>query len=156
MSTEDNKALVRRWYEEFNQRNLARVDELFTPDYVYHNPPTTLHGREEFKQFLSLYLTAFPDARFTVEDELAEGDLVASRSTLRGTHQGEFMGIPPTGKPVTVTGMSIDRIVGGKFVEGWLNFDALGMLQQLGVIGGTGDAATNARHIVAARTRAEA
>jgi len=93
-----------------------------------------LHGPEEFKQFLSLYLTAFPDARFTVEDDLAEGDLVVSRSTLCGTHQGEFMGIPPTGKPVTVTGIAIDRIVGGKFVEGWLNFDALGMLHQLGVI----------------------
>ncbi len=140
MSTEDNKALVRRWYEDFNQRNLARVDELFTPDYVYHNPPTTLHGPEEFKQFLSLYLTAFPDARFTVEDELAEGDRVASRSTFHGTHQGEFMGIPPTGKPVTVTGIGIDRIVGGKFVEGWLNFDALGMLQQLGVIPALGQA----------------
>jgi steroid delta-isomerase-like uncharacterized protein len=119
---------VRRWYEEFNQRNLTIVDELFTPDYVYHNPPTTLHGPEEFKQFLSLYLTAFPDARFTVEDDIAEGDLVASRATLRGTHQGEFMGIPPTGKPVTVTGIAIDRIVGGKFVEGWLNFDACGIL----------------------------
>jgi steroid delta-isomerase-like uncharacterized protein len=134
MSTQDNKTLVRRWYEDFNQRNLTIVDELFTPDYVYHNPPTTLHGPEEFKQFLSLYLTAFPDARFTVEDDLAEGDRVASRATLRGTHQGEFMGIPPTGKPVTVTGIAIDRIVGGKFVEGWLNFAALGMLQQLGVI----------------------
>ncbi len=134
MSTEDNKALVRRWYEDFNQRNLAIVDELFTPDYVYHNPPTTLHGPEEFKQFLSLYLTAFPDAHFTVEDEIAEGDRVASRATLRGTHQGEFMGIPPTGKPMTVTGIGIDRIVDGKFVEGWLNFDALGMLQQLGVV----------------------
>jgi predicted ester cyclase len=77
MSTEDNKALVRRWYEDFNQRNLA-MDELFSPDYVYHNPPTTLHGLEEFKQFLSLYLTAFPDARFTVEDELAEGDRASS------------------------------------------------------------------------------
>jgi steroid delta-isomerase-like uncharacterized protein len=131
MSNEVNKALVCRWYEDFNQRNLAIVDELFTLDYVYHNPPTTLHGPEEFKQFLSLYLTAFPDARFTVEDE---GDLVASRSTLRGTHQSKFMGIPPTGKPVTVTGIAVDRIVGGKFVEGWLNFDALGMLQQLGVI----------------------
>ena len=84
---------------------------------------------------MSLYLTAFPDARFTVEDELAEGDRVVSRSTLRGTHQGEFMGIPPTGKPVTVTGMSIDRIV-----EGWLNFDGLGMLQQLGVIPAPGQA----------------
>ena len=135
MSTEDNKALVRRFYEEvINQRNLDLVDELCTTTHVYHNPPTTLHGREEFKQLLSVYITAFPDARFTVEDEIAEGERVASRYTFRGTHQGELMGIPPTGKPVTVTGMIINRIVNGQSEEGWLNFDALGMLQQLGVI----------------------
>jgi len=135
MSTEDNKALVRRFYEEvFNQRNLALVDHLFTTNHVFHNPPTTLHGREEFKQLLSLYITAFPDARFTVEEEIAEGERVASRYTFRGTHQGELMGIPPTGKQVAVTGMIINRIVNGKSEEGWLNFDALGMLQQLGVV----------------------
>jgi len=92
----------------------------------------TLRGRDEFKQLLSLYITAFPDARFTVEDQIAEGDRVASRYTFRGTHQGELMGIAPTGKQVTVTGMIINRIVNGKSEEGWLNFDALGMLQQLG------------------------
>ena len=86
MSTEDNKALVRRWYEDFNQRNLT-MDELFSPDFVYHTPSMTFHGLEEFKQFLSHYLTAFPDARFTVEDEIAEGELVASRATLHGTHR---------------------------------------------------------------------
>ncbi len=135
MSTEDNKALVRRLYEEvFNQRKLAVVDELCTTHHVFHNPPTTLHGREEFKQLLSLYFTAFPDARFTVEDQIVQGDKVASRYTFRGTHQGELMGIPPTGKQVTVTGITINRIAGGKSEEGWLNFDALGMLQQLGVI----------------------
>jgi steroid delta-isomerase-like uncharacterized protein len=135
MSTEDNKALVRRFYEEvFNQRNLALVDQLFTTNHVFHNPPTTLHGREEFKQLLSVYITAFPDARFTVEEEIAEGERVASRYTFRGTHQGELMGNPPTGKQVTVTGMIINRIVNGKSEEGWLNFDALGMVQQLGVV----------------------
>ncbi len=135
MSTEDNKALVRRFYEEvFNQRNLALVDELCTTTQVFHNPPTTLHGREEFKQLLSLYTRAFPDARFTIEDQIAEGNMVASRYTFRGTQRGELMGIAPTGKPVTVTGITINRIAGGKSEEGWLNFDALGMLQQLGVI----------------------
>jgi steroid delta-isomerase-like uncharacterized protein len=134
MSTEDNKALVRRLYEEvFNHRKLALVDELCTTNHVFHNPPTTLQGREEFKQLLSLYITAFPDARFTVEDQIAEGDRVASRYTFRGTHHGELMGIPPTDKQVTVTGITINRIVNGKSEEGWLNFDALGMLQQLGV-----------------------
>ncbi len=135
MSTENNKALVRRFYEDvFNQRNLALVDELCSTNHVFHNPPTTLHGREEFKQLLSLYITAFPDARFTVEDQIAEGDRVTSRYTFRGTHQGELMGIPPTGKQVTVTGIIINRIAGGQSVEGWLNFDALGLLQQLGAI----------------------
>ena len=135
MSPENNKALVRRFYEEvFNQRNLAVVDEICTSDHQFHNPPTTLHGREEFKQLLSLYLTAFPDARFTVEDEIAEGDRVASRYTFRGTHQVALMGIPPTGKQVTVTGIIMNRIAGGKSAEGWLNFDALGLLQQLGVV----------------------
>ena len=135
MSTEDNKALVRRFYEEvINQRNLDLVDELCTTTHVYHNPPTTLHGREEFKQLLSLYITAFPDARLSVEDQIAEGDKVVTRYTFRGTHQADLMGIPPTGKQVTVTGMIITRTVNGKSEEGWLNFDALGMLQQLGVI----------------------
>ena len=135
MSTEDNKVLVRRFYEEvINQKNLALVDELCTTTHVYHNPPTTLHGREEFKQLLSLYITAFSDARLTVEDQIAEGDRVVTRYTFRGTHQADLMGIPPTGKPVTVTGIIITRIVNGKSEEGWLNFDALGMLQQLGAL----------------------
>ncbi|MFL5699246.1 MAG: ester cyclase [Ktedonobacteraceae bacterium] len=135
MSTEDNKALVRRFYEQvINQKNLTLVDELCTTTHVYHNPPTTLHGREEFKQLLSLYTTAFPDARLSVENQLAEGDQVVIRYTFRGTHQADLIGIPPTGKQVTVTGMIITRIVNGTFEEGWLNFDALGMLQQLGVI----------------------
>ena len=141
MSAEDNKAIVRRFYEEvFNQRNLAVVDELCTTNHLFHNPHTTLQGREEFKQLLSVYITAFPDARFTVEDLIAEGDRVASRYTFRGTHQGDLMGIPPTGKQVTVTGIIINRIVNGKSEEGWLNFDALGMLQQLGVAPAPGQA----------------
>ncbi len=141
MSTETNKTLVRRFYEDlFNQRNLALVDELCSTNHVFHNPPTTLRGREEFKQLLSLYITAFPDARFTVEDEIADGDRVASRYTFRGTHRGELLGIPPTGKQVTVTGIIINRIVNGKSEEGWLNFDALGLMQQLGVIPAPGQA----------------
>lgn len=135
MSTEDNKALVRRFYEDvFNQRNLALVDQLCSATHVFHNPPTILHGREEFKQLLSVYLTAFPDARFTVEDEIAEGDRVVSRYTFRGTHQGELMGISPTGKQISVSGIIINRIVNGKSEEGWLNFDALGLLQQIGAV----------------------
>ncbi len=137
MSAEEKKTIAHRFYEEvFNQRNLALVDEICSTNHVFHNPPTTLHGREEFKQLLSLYISAFPDARFTVEDQIVEGDRVASRYTFRGTHQGDLMGVAPTGKQVTVTGMIINRIVDGKSEEGWLNFDALGMLLQLGAIPG--------------------
>ena len=134
MSTEDNKAHVRRGFEAVNQKNLAVFDELLTPDVVFHNASTTMQGLEAYKQFLSMYMTAFPDLHFTIEDMIAEGDTVVARFTTRGTHQGNLMGIPPTGKQVSGTGMFIDRLVNGKAVEQWFNGDDLGLLQQLGVI----------------------
>ena len=134
MSTEDNKAHVRRGFEEVNQKNLAVFDELLTPDVVFHNASATMQGLEAYKQFLSMYMTAFPDLHFTIEDTIAEGDTVVARFTTRGTHLGNLMGIPPTGKQVSGTGMFIDRIVNGKAVEQWFNTDDLGLLQQLGVI----------------------
>ena len=134
MSTEDNKAHVRRGFEAVNQKNLAVFDELLTPDVVFHNASTTMQGLEAYKQFLSMYMTAFPDLHFTIEDMIAEGDTVVARFTTRGTHQGNLMGIPPTGKQVSGTGMFIDRIVNGKGVEQWFNTDDLGLLQQLGVV----------------------
>lgn len=141
MSTEENKATVRHEYEEaFNQRNLAVLDELNSPDFVFHNASTTMQGIEAFKQFLSLYLTAFADARFTVEDLIAEGDSVVARHTFRGTQTGELMGIPSTGKQVTTTGITITRFANGKGVELWGNSDDLGLLQQLGVIPAPGQA----------------
>lgn len=140
MSTEDNKALARRAYEVLNQRNLALVDELCAPDIVDHNASMTIQGLEAYKQFLSMYLTASPDLYFTIEDQVAEGDKVGTRYTARGTHLGPFMGIPPTGKHVTVTGISIIRVADGKIVEEWANGDNLGLLQQLGVIPAPGQA----------------
>ncbi len=136
MSTEDNKATVRRFYEEvFNKKNIAGVDAFVGPNAIDHGlPPGLSTGVEGTKQFIGMYLAAFPDLHVTVEDLIAEGDTVTSRWTTRGTHQGELMGIPPTGKQVTVTGIEIYRFAGGKSVEHWLEFDALGMLQQLGVI----------------------
>ena len=135
MSTEENKALVRRWTEEDNKRNLAGIVELCAPGYVVHGtgafPDMDL---ATMKQMTLAFWTAFPDGHYTVEDLIAEGDKVARRLTFRGTHQGEFMGIPPTGKQVSVTGIAIDRIKDGKFVEGWMNEDNLGLLQQLGAI----------------------
>jgi predicted ester cyclase len=120
MSTEENKALVRRWNEAFNKQNLAAMEELYA-------------DAGAIQRHTALW-TAFPDLHYTVEDLIADGDKVVVRGTLRGTHQGDFMGIPPTGKQVSLTGITIDRIKDGKFVEGWANADMLGLLQQLGVI----------------------
>ncbi len=140
MSTEENKALDRRFTEEvWNRGNLAVVDELMSADYHEHDP-TIPAGSEGFKQFVLMYRSAFPDVNFTIEDQIAEGDKVVSRWTARGTHKGELMGIPPTGKQVTVTGIVIGRYANGKLVEGWSNYDALGMLQQLGAVPPPGQA----------------
>jgi predicted ester cyclase len=98
MSTEDNKALARRGFEEtLNQRNLTVLDAPHVPDFVYHAASRMIQGREPFKQFMSMLLTAFPDLHFSIEDVIGEGDKVVVRFTGRGTHQGDFMGIPPTG-----------------------------------------------------------
>ena len=135
MSTEENKAIARRYIEElFNQKNLATVDELNTPDFVLHNDATTIQGLESYKQFLSMYLTAFPDLHMTIEDMIAEGDIVAERVSIRGTHKGDLMGIPPTGKQVTIPAIYIVRFANGKGVEVWANTDILGLLLQLGVV----------------------
>jgi len=135
MSSEDNKVLVRRVFEDvLNQGNLALVDELFSPDHVEHTTTGPVHGTEGMKQYYMIYRTAFPDAHYTVEDQIAEGDKVVTWWSARGTHQGPLMGIPPTGKQGTVTGIGIGRFEGGKLVEAWTEFDALGMMQQLGVV----------------------
>lgn len=142
MSTENNKALIRRFYEEvFNQKKRAAIDEFSDPNYVDHTaPPGLPAGIEGQKQLIGMYLTAFPDLHLTVEDMIAEGDKVVSRWSGSGTHQGKFMGIPPTGKQGTVTGIEIIRIAGSKFVEHWMELDALGLLQQLGVVPAPGQA----------------
>jgi steroid delta-isomerase-like uncharacterized protein len=112
------------------------VDELFAPHYVLHDPavPGEVRGPEGIKQYVGMYRSAYPDTRFTVEDQIAEGDEVATRWTGRGTHRGELMGIPPTGREVTITGITIDSVSGGRIEEEWNNFDQLGLLQQLGVV----------------------
>jgi predicted ester cyclase len=136
ISTEVNKASMRRFYDEvFNKKNTAAIDEFIDPNQVDHAaPPGTPGGLEGARQTVTMYLTAFPDLYFTVEDHIAEGDKVVARLTVRGTQQGVFMGIPPTGKHVTVTAIDINRFAGGKSVEHWLNMDTLGLLQQLGVV----------------------
>ena len=136
MSTEQNKALVRRFYDEvFNKKNLAVSDDFLAPHIIEHSlPPGLPSGSEGSRQFIGMYLTAFPDLHLTAEDMIAEGDEVAARFTMRGTHKGEFMGIPSTGKQVTMTGIQIVRVADGRIAENWVNLDALGLLQQLGVI----------------------
>ena len=137
MSAEENKANARRFYDEVcNKGNLDLLDELADPNTVAHQADgNDIRGHEALKQFVKMYYTAFPDLRFTVEDQVAEGDKVVTRWLAEGTHNGELMGIAPTGKHVAgVTGISIDRYSGGKFVESWRNWDTLGLMQQLGVI----------------------
>ena len=133
--SEQNKALNRRFYEACNDNNLDAFDELMAADAVDHDlPPGLPPGRDGVKAFLGMFLSAFPDLTFTIEDQIAEGDRVVTRWTATGTHNGELMGIPATGKQVTVTGLDINRFSGGKSVEHWGQFDQMGMMQQLGVI----------------------
>ena len=114
---------------------MAALEELYTPDYVYHGPGVFGDmDRAAMIQMTPAFYTAFPDLHYAVEDLVAEGDKVVIRYTFRGTHQGAFMGVPATGKVVTFTGIYISRIAGGKFVEDWESFDSLGLLQQLGAI----------------------
>jgi len=137
MSTEENKALVRRQFEAiWNGGNLALIDELYAPNYTNHDPanPDQAPGPAGFTQRVGLYRTALPDLHLTVEDQVAEDDRVVTRWTASGTHQGDLMGIPPTGKSVSVTGMLISRIESGKFVEEWVNWDTLGLLRQVGAV----------------------
>lgn len=140
MSTEENKLVLRRFWEEvFNGKKLATIDELFATDWVYHGAGgQIIHGPEELKQFLSMYFNAFPDFRADVEDLVAEGDKVASRATCYGTHKGELMGITPTGKQVTVPVICISRLEDNRIVEDFELVDIFGMLQQLGVISPAG------------------
>ncbi len=135
MSAEENKTLARRLFEESVGGNLAVMDEVVADDIVDHSAwEGQGPGREGYKQAMAYVFAAFPDARTLVEDQIAEGDKVVTRWTIRATHQGEFLDVPATGKQVTVTGISIHRIACGKIVGEWTNLDMLGLLQQLGAI----------------------
>jgi predicted ester cyclase len=134
--SEENKALVRRWFTELDKGNDHIVDELVAIDYIDHNPPLPdmAPGREGVKQANALLRAAFPDARHAIEDQIAEGDKVVTRLNARATFQGAILGIPPNGKLITVEGISIHRIAGGQFVEHWAVGDNLSLYQQLGAI----------------------
>ena len=135
--SEGNKANVRRLFEEvWNKGYLPVADELFAPTYTHHDSSTPDVGRgpESEKKRATLYRTAFPDLRLTIEDIIAEGETVMARWSCRGTHKGDLSGIAPTGKQFTISGVSIARLANGKMAEGWINWDALGLMQQLGVV----------------------
>jgi len=135
--SEENKALARRFYAEvFGQGNMSVIDDLMAPDFVDHNPPGPgfAPGREGTQQVVGMFRSAFPDLQFIVEDQIAEGDKVVNRLAVKGTHRGEFAGVPATGKSVTIGVVDILRISGGKAVERWGEADMLGLMQQLGVV----------------------
>ena len=137
MPTELNKALYRRMIEEvFNGGNINLVDEYLAPDFIEREelPPGVPRDREGVKQLTTMLRNAFPDFKATIDDMVGEGDKVVARMTWRGTHKGDFMGIPPTGKSVSFGVIDIVRFAGDKFVEHWGLMDSTSMMQQLGVV----------------------
>ena len=136
--SEENKALVRRYFEEtWDKGNLDLIEELFTTDFVRHGPTATegeVRGLEGFESLVSMYRSALTDLRVSIEDQIAEGDRVVTRWTARGTHRGELMGNAPTGNPTSVRGILVDRISGGKIEEEWADYDTLHLMQQIGAV----------------------
>ena len=138
MSVEQNKAAIRRFYDEvWNKGNLEFADEFFADDYVRHDlrSGTAPPGPEGQKMVASLFRTAFPDVRLVIDFMVAEGDMVVARWTIDGTHQGVWAGVAPTGKRVSFTGVNIYRFADGKVAEIWNYRDDLGLMQQLGTPG---------------------
>jgi predicted ester cyclase len=136
MSTEENKALLRRLFEEgLNQNKPGVFDELIAPDFViYDSPLGTVRGPEGFRQLVETFRKAFPDIHVTFEQDFADGDYVIHRGYVTATHKGEFLGIPPTGKPVKLNTLDIWRVANGKAMENWVQMDLLGLMQQIGAI----------------------
>jgi steroid delta-isomerase-like uncharacterized protein len=136
MSVAANKALVYRYYNEvWNQKNLAVLDEIIDPDQIRYEAGTVreLVGPEEVKQFVQVFMTAFPDLQFCIDDVIAETDKVAVRWTFQGTHNGYLRDIPPTGNFITIPGISFARIADNKFVEYWTSWDSFLLLSELEV-----------------------
>lgn len=135
--SEHNKTAVRRLFDElWNKGNLPVADELIAPTYMHHDASTPDLGKgpESEKKRVNLYRTAFHDLRLSIEDLYAEGETVVARWSFRGIHKGELNGIAPTGKQVAITGVTIVRFSNGKIVEGFVNWDVLGLMRQLGVV----------------------
>jgi steroid delta-isomerase-like uncharacterized protein len=137
VSAEANKAVMRRYFEgAWEQGNLELLDELLAPDYVNHDPatPDTPAGPEGVKGVVSMFRSGIPDLKVVIEDMIAEGDKVATRYTLEGTHEGELFGVPPTGQRLSIKSMTVERVSEGKIRDHWRVTDSLEMMQQLGVV----------------------
>ena len=136
VSAEESKATMRRYLDVFEQGNIELLDELLAPDYVNRTPatPDLPTGPEGVKGVVSMFRSAMPDLRVAVEDMIAEGDKVATRYTLEGTHEGELFGVPPTGRRLSIKSMTVERVSDGKIREHWRVTDNLEMMQQLGVV----------------------
>jgi steroid delta-isomerase-like uncharacterized protein len=137
MSAEENKVVMRQYFEgAWEQGNLQLLDELLAPDYVNHNPatPDMPTGREGVKGVVSMFRSGMPDLKVVIEDMIAEGEKVATRYTLEGTHEGELFGVPPTGKRLSIKSMTVERVSEGKVRDHWRVSDNLEMMQQLGVV----------------------
>jgi steroid delta-isomerase-like uncharacterized protein len=134
MTSEQKKSIVNDFWKAFEADDHATLNELLASDFLAHSPisPEPI-GREAHLQGVSMFNTAFSDRHFSVESMITEGDTVATRTTMRGTHTGEFLGHPPTGKQIETTGLTMERIVDGKIVERWFNFDTAGVMQELGI-----------------------
>jgi steroid delta-isomerase-like uncharacterized protein len=133
-SPEQNKQVVRQVFEFYNQQDIEKVEKLFSPRHIFHFPGAPPMDWNSHKQFIIGLAKAFPDLHFKVEDILAEGDKVAYRLTVSGTHKGEFQGIPSTNKKVSFTSTGISNIVDGKVEEDWVDADVMGLMQQIGAI----------------------
>jgi predicted ester cyclase len=131
-SSDENKAAVRACFENASQGNFDALDEIVAPDYVVH--PEEVHGVEGLKEMVEGYRTALSGLRVTIDQQFTEGDCVATRFTIRGRHDGDLMGTPPTGKDVAFTGITISRCEGGRIVEEWELTDAVGLLGQIGAL----------------------
>jgi steroid delta-isomerase-like uncharacterized protein len=129
-----NAAAVRRFIDEvWNRGKLEVIDEIFTPDFLHHQPDGgQMKGRDALKQMVGMFREALPDLQCTVEDQFAEADRVATRWSVLGTHKGELMGVAPTGKQVSFWGTSIHRFEGGKIAEAWGAYDILNLMKQIG------------------------
>ena len=135
MSTETNKAIIRRYLEQvINEQRYDLADEFLVDTVEFHGVGPGISGRTALAEFYATFSAAFPDWHMNIDDMVAEGDKVVVRWTATGTHQGEFQGIPATGKPYTQIAIAIYRLTNGRIVEGWLQTDMLNMMQQLGLM----------------------